>query len=1031
MCKRTICLVSVLLLAGSAVVSAATPGPVGWWKFDETAGTTAADAVGGHNGTLLGGPTWVAGKMNGALQFDGTDDYVDLPIGSLISTLSDITVATWADFSNAGGAWQRIFDFGSGTGIYMFLCPRVGTNGTIRFAIRTAAVGEQVVNSPATLPSGWHHVAVTIDAATKTIKLYQDAALVGSGATTLLPKDMGNTTQNWLGKSQWPDALYMGSLDDLRICDRALSQDEIANTMQGGVGFGIANAPSPADKAVNLLPDVTLSWKAGQLGQTHDLYLGTSSDAVAAATTVAPMGVLVSPSQPETTYDAGRLEFGTTYYWRVDEVGAAPDYTVYKGNLWSFTVEPYAYTMGASSITATASSSTKDMGPEKTIDGSGLNAAGQHSVKETDMWLSLKGGVQPTWIQYAFDKVYALDTMLVWNSNQALEPVIGYGAKDVTVEYSVDGATWTKLGDKEFTDAPGDPTCTADTQVAFGGVAAKFVKLTINSNWGGILAQYGLSEVRFSYIPVSPTQLSPASGTINLDSPVALSWRPGRQAVTHEVYLGTDAANLPLAATTDKTSYVAKVAIGSVYYWKVVEVNEAAASPRWESDVANFSTVAVPTNPGATNLKHQYTFDDGTAKDSVGQADGVLVGGAAVVDGALVTSAQDQWMEMPGKTIAMNTYEAVTMVMWYTPKANGNTGYTMLAYFGDSVNGLGSNGYFITTARGDNISRTAISIGNTSAPWSAESGANGPEYDDGKPHCMISTMDATTIKLYIDGVLLASTPLSAANKISGISQNLAYLAKGGYSGDPEWMGAIHEFRVYNKALSAGEALYLSQLLSKDPGTGNLKHQYAFEDGTANDSVGQANGTLVGGAAVVGGALVTSAQDQWVELPGKTIAMNTYEAVSLAMWYTPKANGNTGYTMLAYFGDSVGGLGSNGYFFSPARGDNVSRTAISIGNTSAPWSAESGANGPEYDDGKPHFVVSTVDATTIKLYVDGVLTASTALSATNKISGISQNLAYLCKGGYTGDPEWIGSLGEFRIYNKALTAGEVRFLAGQR
>ena len=110
--------------------------------------------------------------------------------------------------------------------------------------------------------------------------------------------------------------------------------------MQGGLGFGIANAVSPADKAVNLLPDVTLSWTAGQEGQTHDVYFGDLADAVANATTVNPMGVLVSPSQAETTYNAGRLEFGTTYYWRVDEVGAAPDYTVYKGNLWSFTIEP-------------------------------------------------------------------------------------------------------------------------------------------------------------------------------------------------------------------------------------------------------------------------------------------------------------------------------------------------------------------------------------------------------------------------------------------------------------------------------------------------------------------------------------------------------------------------------------------------------------------------------------------------------------------------------------------------------------------
>ena len=151
--------------------------------------------------------------------------------------------------------------------------------------------------------------------------------------------------------------------------------------------------PVPADKAVNLLPEVTLSWTAGQLGQTHDVYFGTVADDVANATTANPLGVLVSPSQAATTYNAGRLEFGKTYYWRVDEVGAAPDFTVYKGNVWSFTVEPYAYTIGKSSITATASSSNStDMGPEKTIDGSGLNAAGQHSVKETDMWLSAKAG---------------------------------------------------------------------------------------------------------------------------------------------------------------------------------------------------------------------------------------------------------------------------------------------------------------------------------------------------------------------------------------------------------------------------------------------------------------------------------------------------------------------------------------------------------------------------------------------------------------------------------------------------------------
>ena len=105
----------------------ATPGPVGWWKFDETAGTIAADSVGGQNGTLLPadpdgkglGPKWVAGKLDGGLQrrADGTaNDYVHLPIGDLINTLESTTFAVWVNWAgSSGGSWQRIFDFGSGT----------------------------------------------------------------------------------------------------------------------------------------------------------------------------------------------------------------------------------------------------------------------------------------------------------------------------------------------------------------------------------------------------------------------------------------------------------------------------------------------------------------------------------------------------------------------------------------------------------------------------------------------------------------------------------------------------------------------------------------------------------------------------------------------------------------------------------------------------------------------------------------------------------------------------------------------------
>ncbi len=140
------------------------------------------------------------------------------------------------------------------------------------------------------------------------------------------------------------------------------------------------------------------------------------------------------------------------------------------------------------------------MGPEKTVDGSGLDENDAHSTESTDMWLSKNTG--PHWIQYEFDQVYTLHELWVWNSNQLVEPFMSFGAKTVKIEYSTDGTTWTALeGVPEFARAPGTAGYMANTIVSFGGVSAKYVKLTIEANWGGVAPSVGLSEVRFFYIP--------------------------------------------------------------------------------------------------------------------------------------------------------------------------------------------------------------------------------------------------------------------------------------------------------------------------------------------------------------------------------------------------------------------------------------------------------------------------------------------------------------------------------------------------
>ncbi|OHB67708.1 MAG: hypothetical protein A2Y76_02225 [Planctomycetes bacterium RBG_13_60_9] len=88
-----------------------------------------------------------------------------------------------------------------------------------------------------------------------------------------------------------------------------------------------------------------------------------------------------------------------------------------------------------------------------------------------------------------------------WTSNQTAEPLVGFGAKTVKIEYSTDSTAWTPLANvAEFAQASGRPSYKPNTIVSFPAVPAKLVKLTIEKGWG-VTPSVGLSEVRFFYIP--------------------------------------------------------------------------------------------------------------------------------------------------------------------------------------------------------------------------------------------------------------------------------------------------------------------------------------------------------------------------------------------------------------------------------------------------------------------------------------------------------------------------------------------------
>ncbi len=359
---------------------------------------------------------------------------------------------------------------------------------------------------------------------------------------------------------------------------------------------GPATFPSPHDGQTDVLREVVLSWNPGPYATPingHKVYLSESFDDVNDG-----IGAI---TQSATSYTPPqRLDFNTTYYWRVDEVNNVNPDSPWIGSVWSFTTELFTYPVDGNNITATASSTSpgQDMGPENTINGSGLDVNDLHSTEATDMWLSdEEEEPNKAWIEYELDKAHKLYEMWVWNRNGAMESVIGFGFKDVTIEYSTNGTDYTTLGTThEFVRASSAADYAHNTTVDFGGTAAKYVRLTANSNWGeGLLPQYGLSEVRFFHIPVYARKPYPDSGAADVDVDVVLGFRAGREAVTHDVYFSSDEqavidGNAPVITVTETSYGPLSLDLGMTYYWKINEVNEAEIPANWESDLWSFAT---------------------------------------------------------------------------------------------------------------------------------------------------------------------------------------------------------------------------------------------------------------------------------------------------------------------------------------------------------------------------------------------------------------------------------------------------------
>ncbi|MFH1716411.1 MAG: sugar-binding protein [Planctomycetota bacterium] len=199
-------------------------GLVGWWKFDEAAGGTAADSSGaGNNGTLMGSPQWKpsGGKLGGALQFDGIDDYVDCGNDSSLDINHEITIAAWVRTNDMGNSQFNPY-VTKGDRTYGL---KQHSSNNLEFMIFSDTWHVAHLPMDGSFNGSWHHLAGTYDGGQ--LKLYVDGTLK---VTTDCPgcRIAGSAANFNIGRnSEESDRFYDGAIDDVRIYNYAISEGEV------------------------------------------------------------------------------------------------------------------------------------------------------------------------------------------------------------------------------------------------------------------------------------------------------------------------------------------------------------------------------------------------------------------------------------------------------------------------------------------------------------------------------------------------------------------------------------------------------------------------------------------------------------------------------------------------------------------------------------------------------------------------------------------------------------------------------------
>jgi hypothetical protein len=259
-------MMAVLLLsvfASSFVMkfASAETGLVGYWKFDEGTGTTASDSSGnGNTGTSHNGPTWVNGKYGRALSFDGIDDYVEV-LDSPELNPSSITIMAWVNFRGfplqGMYQWRNSMIISKGTDVHInghyCLFTQLVNEVLPYFQITESSYWTWVGGTTNIVENQWYHLAGSYNGSV--MKVYVNGVLEGEQSRNDPRTSNAGNLQigalRMLGEEYWTN----GTIDEVKIYNRALDQQEIQMAMQLTVGGVVI----PIDKFGLLAPYIGLT----------------------------------------------------------------------------------------------------------------------------------------------------------------------------------------------------------------------------------------------------------------------------------------------------------------------------------------------------------------------------------------------------------------------------------------------------------------------------------------------------------------------------------------------------------------------------------------------------------------------------------------------------------------------------------------------------------------------------------------------------------------------------------------------------